>query len=228
VVGVAGGEFGIRGFISAYDAKTGAEAWRFYTIPGPGEPGHETWRGDDWKYGGASIWVTGSCDPELNLTYWGIGNPGPDWNPDQRPGDNLYSDSVVALDADTGKLKWHFQFTQPRTYLKSRGTNDVETRLLFFLYCRRPFLICETCLSFAVHLRRPRPAHPVFNSIEVRWSYGFSCQSALRRDRTNWKSERTRHPWRRPTEKPGSKTKLRRCASKSTRAISHQGTTSLL
>jgi alcohol dehydrogenase (cytochrome c) len=111
IVGVGGGEFGIRGFIAAYDAKTGKEAWRFNTIPGPGEPGHETWDEEDWKFGGASVWVTGSYDPDLNLTYWGIGNPGPDWNPHQRPGDNLYSDSVVALDPDTGKLKWHFQFT---------------------------------------------------------------------------------------------------------------------
>ena len=86
-------------------------SWRFYTIPAPGEPGTETWSGDAWKNGGGSIWVTGSYDPALNLTYWGIGNPGPDWNPAQRPGDNLYTDSVVALDADTGKLKWHFQFT---------------------------------------------------------------------------------------------------------------------
>ncbi|NKB97061.1 MAG: PQQ-dependent dehydrogenase, methanol/ethanol family [Pseudomonadales bacterium] len=111
IVGVGGGEYGIRGYIVAYDAKTGEEAWKFYTIPGPGEPGHETWEGDDWKYGGASVWVTGSIDPDLNLTYWGIGNPGPDWNAAQRPGDNLYSDSVVALDIDTGELKWHFQFT---------------------------------------------------------------------------------------------------------------------
>jgi alcohol dehydrogenase (cytochrome c) len=111
IVGVGGGEYGIRGYIAAYDAKSGKEAWRFYTIPGPGEPGHESWRGEDWKYGAASVWVTGSYDPDLNLTYWGIGNPGPDWNPAQRPGDNLYSDSVVALDADSGKLKWHFQFT---------------------------------------------------------------------------------------------------------------------
>jgi len=111
IVGVGGGEYGIRGFIAAFDAKTGKELWRFYTIPGPGEPGHDTWRGEDWKYGAASVWVTGSYDPDLNLTYWGIGNPGPDWNPSQRPGDNLYSDSVVALDLDTGKLKWHFQFT---------------------------------------------------------------------------------------------------------------------
>jgi alcohol dehydrogenase (cytochrome c) len=111
ITGVAGGEFGIRGFIAAYDAATGKEAWRFYTVPGPGEPGHETWAGDSWKTGGASIWVTGSYDPELNLTYWGVGNPGPDYYADKRAGDNLYSDSVVALDADTGKLKWHFQFT---------------------------------------------------------------------------------------------------------------------
>ncbi len=111
IVGTAGGEYGIRGFIAAYDAKTGKEAWRFYTIPGPGEPGHETWAGDSWKYGGGSVWVTGSYDPALNLTYWGIGNPGPDWNGDVRLGDNLYSDCVVALDADTGKLKWYYQFS---------------------------------------------------------------------------------------------------------------------
>jgi alcohol dehydrogenase (cytochrome c) len=111
IVGVGGGEFGIRGYIAAFDPKNGKELWRFNTIPEPGQPGHETWRGDDWKSGGGSVWVTGSYDPALNLTYWGIGNPGPDWNPDQRPGDNLYTDSVVALDADTGALKWHFQFT---------------------------------------------------------------------------------------------------------------------
>jgi len=111
IVGTAGGEFGIRGFIAAFDVRTGKEAWRFYTIPGPGEPGHETWAGDSWKTGGGSVWVTGSYDPELNLTYWGVGNPGPDWNGDSRKGDNLYSDSVVALDADTGKLKWYYQFS---------------------------------------------------------------------------------------------------------------------
>ena len=111
IVGTAGGEFGIRGFIAAFDAKTGKEVWRFHNIPEPGEPGHETWAGDSWKTGGGSVWVTGSYDPDLNLTYWGIGNPGPDWNGDNRKGDNLYTDSVVALDADTGKLKWHFQFS---------------------------------------------------------------------------------------------------------------------
>ncbi len=111
IVGTAGAEFGIRGFIAAYDVNTGNELWRFYTIPGKGEPGNETWAGDSWMHGGASVWVTGSYDPETNLTYWGVGNPGPDYNSDKRGGDNLYSDCVVALDADTGKLKWYFQFT---------------------------------------------------------------------------------------------------------------------
>src|SRR5215467_2566631 len=111
IIGTAGGEYGIRGFIAAYDAHTGQEAWRFYTIAGPGEPGHETWVGDSWQTGGGPVWMTGSYDPTLNLTYWGIGNPSPDWNGDVRPGDNLYSDSVVALDANTGKLKWYYQFT---------------------------------------------------------------------------------------------------------------------
>jgi alcohol dehydrogenase (cytochrome c) len=111
IVGTSGGEFGIRGFVAAFDAHTGKEAWRFYTIPGPGEPGHETWEGDSWSHGGGPAWVTGSYDPETNLTYWGVGNPGPDYNGDVRPGDNLYTNSVVALDADTGTLKWHYQFT---------------------------------------------------------------------------------------------------------------------
>jgi alcohol dehydrogenase (cytochrome c) len=111
IVGIAGGEFGIRGFLDAYDARTGKQCWRLWTIPGPGEPGHETWEGDSWKTGGAPTWVTGAYDPELNLLYWGTGNPGPDWNGDDREGDNLYSDSLLAIDPDTGKLKWHFQFT---------------------------------------------------------------------------------------------------------------------
>lgn len=111
IEGTAGGEFGIRGFIAAFDVNTGKEVWRFNTIPGPGEPGHETWAGDSWMHGAGSVWATGSYDPDTNLTFWGVGNPGPDWNGDGRKGDNLYSCSVVALDADTGKLKWYYQFS---------------------------------------------------------------------------------------------------------------------
>ena len=109
LVGPSGGERGIRGFVAAYDAESGEEVWRSHTIPGPGEPGNETWPGDTWRTGGASIWITGSFDPELNLTYWGTGNPGP-WIGDQRPGDNLYTNSVVAFDADTGELKSYHQY----------------------------------------------------------------------------------------------------------------------
>jgi alcohol dehydrogenase (cytochrome c) len=111
IIGTAGGDGAIRGFLAAYDAKTGKEVWRFYTTPGPGEPGNDTWSGESWKVGGAGIWTTGSYDPETNLTFWGTGNPNPTGNGPSRLGDNLYSDSVVALDADTGKLKWHYQFT---------------------------------------------------------------------------------------------------------------------
>jgi len=116
IIGVAGGEFGIRGFVAAFDVSNGSEVWRTYTVPGPGEPGHESWQGNSWEHGGGPVWLTGSYDPALNLTYWGTGNPGPDWNPAQRVGDNLYSDSVLALDADTGKLKWYFQFTPNDPY----------------------------------------------------------------------------------------------------------------
>jgi alcohol dehydrogenase (cytochrome c) len=111
IIGTSGGEAGIRGFLDAYDPKTGAKLWRFWTIPGPGEPGHETWGGESWRTGGGPTWLTGSYDPALNLLYWGIGNPGPDWNGDVRPGDNLYTCSIVAIDAATGTRKWHFQHT---------------------------------------------------------------------------------------------------------------------
>lgn len=109
IVGVAGGEYGIRGFIAAYDAHYGKLDWRFYTTAGPGDAGRDTWGGESWKHGGGSVWLTGSYDPETNLLIWGIGNAGPDYNGDVRPGDNLYTSTMVALDADTGKLKWHYQ-----------------------------------------------------------------------------------------------------------------------
>jgi alcohol dehydrogenase (cytochrome c) len=110
ICGISGGEYGIRGFLDAYDAKTGRRIWRFWTIPSPGERGHETWSGDSWKTGGGPTWVTGAYDAAQNLIIWGTGNPSPDWNGDSRMGDNLYTDSAIALDADTGKLKWYFQF----------------------------------------------------------------------------------------------------------------------
>jgi alcohol dehydrogenase (cytochrome c) len=109
LVGASGGERGIRGFVVAFDAESGEQAWKTYTIPGPGEVGHDTWPGDSWQTGGAPTWITGTYDSELNLTYWGTGNPGP-WTGDTRPGDNLYTTSVVAFDADTGEIRGHHQY----------------------------------------------------------------------------------------------------------------------
>src|SRR4030095_4436610 len=111
IVGMAGAEYGVRGFLDAYDAASGTRAWRFLAVPGHGEPRHETWSGDSWKRGGATTWVTGAYDPGTNLAYWGTGNPGPDFIGDVREGDKLYSDSLLAVDVDTGALRWHFQFT---------------------------------------------------------------------------------------------------------------------
>ena len=109
MVGVSGGERGIRGFVAALDARSGAEAWKAYSIPTPDQPGGDSWPGDSWRTGGAPVWLTGTFDPALNLTYWGTGNPGP-WMGDQRPGDNLYTNSVMALDADTGELRGYHQY----------------------------------------------------------------------------------------------------------------------
>lgn len=111
IMGSSGGEMGLRGFLDAYDPATGKRLWRFYTTAAPGEPGGGTWAGDSWKLGGGGTWLTGSFDPELNLLYWSIGNPAPSFNQLVRKGDNLFTDSVVALDPDTGKLKWWYQFT---------------------------------------------------------------------------------------------------------------------
>jgi len=116
ITGVAGGEYGIRGFIDAYDPYTGKRLWRTYTIPAPGEFGSDTWEGDSWKHGSAGTWLTGTYDPELNTLYWPIGNPGPDANGDVRRGDNLFSCSIVALDPETGRRKWHYQFTPNDTH----------------------------------------------------------------------------------------------------------------
>ena len=111
IVGISPGDRGLNGFLDAYDAETGKLIWRYYPIPKPGEPGNETWAGDSWQHAGGDTWLTGSYDPEQNLLIWGIGNPSPDFNGEVRAGDNLYTECVVALDLDTGKMKWYFQFT---------------------------------------------------------------------------------------------------------------------
>ncbi|GBD17019.1 Quinoprotein ethanol dehydrogenase [bacterium HR26] len=113
IVGSSGGEFGNRGHLDAFDIDTGEHVWRTYTVPKPGEPGSETWpaEGEPWARGGGNCWVTGTYDPELNLLYWGTGNPSPDFDGTVREGDNLYTDCVIAVDADTGKIRWHYQFT---------------------------------------------------------------------------------------------------------------------
>jgi alcohol dehydrogenase (cytochrome c) len=110
ITGISGAEFGTRGFIDGWDPATGKHLWRTHSIPSPDEPGGDTWKGDTWKLGGGSTWITGSYDPELNTIYWGIGNPGP-FNSAVRPGDNLYTCSVLAMDPKTGKIKWHYQFS---------------------------------------------------------------------------------------------------------------------
>lgn len=116
IVGISGGEMGIRGFLAAYDAADGHRLWRFDTVPGPGQPGHETWSGDSWKTGSGATWLTGSYDAQLHLLYWAVGNPGPDFDPAGRQGDNLYTCSVLALDPDTGHLVWYYQFSPHDTH----------------------------------------------------------------------------------------------------------------
>ncbi len=111
IVGTSGGDDGVRGFVAAYDAETGREAWRFWTIPAPGEFGSASWPGESYKLGGGTTWMPGTFDPELNTIFWGTSNPAPDFDGAPRPGDDLYTDCLLALDPDTGKLKWYFQFT---------------------------------------------------------------------------------------------------------------------
>lgn len=124
VVGVAGGDYPSRCFLDAYDAESGKRLWRFYTVPAAGEKGSETWTADSWERGGGATWMNGSYDPALNLIYWGTGNPYPDFDGDARRGDNLFTDSVIALNADTGKLTWHYQFT-PGDVWDYDGVNEM-------------------------------------------------------------------------------------------------------
>jgi alcohol dehydrogenase (cytochrome c) len=124
ITGVAGGDFGVRGFLDGWDPKTGQRLWRTYTVPAPGEPGSETWPDDDsWKHGGGATWITGSYDRELDLVYWGVGNPAP-LNPHQRPGDNLFTNSVIAIRPATGEIVWHYQFN-PNDPYDYDGVNEL-------------------------------------------------------------------------------------------------------
>ena len=116
LVGTSGGDDGVRGFLAAFDAQTGKEIWRFWTIPGPGEFGNESWPDDMYTHGGGTTWMPGTYDPQLNTLYWGTGNPSPDYDGSVRPGDDLYTSSLLALDPDTGKLKWYFQFSPHNLY----------------------------------------------------------------------------------------------------------------
>jgi alcohol dehydrogenase (cytochrome c) len=116
IVGTSGGDDGVRGFLAAFDAETGKEVWRFWTIPAPGEPGSESWPGEMYLRGGGTTWMPGTYDPELNTIYWGTSNPAPDFDGEPRPGDDLYTACVLALDPDTGKLKWYFQFVPHDLY----------------------------------------------------------------------------------------------------------------
>ncbi|MBV8525567.1 MAG: methanol/ethanol family PQQ-dependent dehydrogenase [Acetobacteraceae bacterium] len=125
MVGGSGGEFGIRGYVAAFDANDGKELWRTFTIPAPGEPGSDTWQGDDWKNGGGSVWLTGNYDPKRKIAYWGVGNAAP-WPGDAHPGDNLYTSSVIALDPDTGKIVGYHQYH----YNDSWDWDEVDPPLL--------------------------------------------------------------------------------------------------
>ena len=122
ITGIAGGEFGVKAFFDGWNPKTGEHLWRFYTIPEPTEPGGDTWQGDDWKRGGAPTWLIGSYDKELDIVYWGVGNAAP-FNATMHPGDNLYTESVIAIKPKTGELVWHFQFT-PNDSFDYDGVND--------------------------------------------------------------------------------------------------------
>jgi alcohol dehydrogenase (cytochrome c) len=126
LVGTSGGDSGVRGFVASYDGITGKLVWRLWTIPGPGEVGSSSWPGDSYLHGGGTTWMPGTYDPQLNTVYWGTGNAGPDYDGDVRPGDDLYTACVLAIDADTGKLKWHFQFTPHDLY----DYDGVETPVL--------------------------------------------------------------------------------------------------
>ena len=183
LVGTSGGDDGVRGFLAAFNADTGKEAWRFWTVPAPGQPGSETWpAGDIYLHGGGTAWMPGTYDPDLNLIYWGTGNPSPDFDGDAREGDNLYTASVLAINPDTGSLKWHFQFTPhdvndydaEETPVLVDTTFQGHRRRLLVQANRNGFIYVldratgqilagdaiRPAVELGVRHRRSRPAHP--------------------------------------------------------------------
>lgn len=194
LVGVGSGERPTRGFLAAYDASTGDELWRFYTIPGPGEPGNDTWDGESWKVGGAPIWNTGSFDADLNLTYWGVGNPSPSMDGSSREGDNLYSNSVVALDADTGELRWHYQFTPHDVWDWDSAHVPVLVDLQWKGRLRKVMLWANRSGLFYVLDRTNGEFLLGKPFVEVNWMTGFDEQGrpltvANWTDRERWRTE---------------------------------------
>jgi alcohol dehydrogenase (cytochrome c) len=163
LVGSSGAEYGVRGHIDGFEIATGRPLWRFYPVPKPAEPGGETWSGDAWARGGGTAWITGTYDPDLNLTYWGTGNPAPDFDSEARPGANLYTSSDVALDPDTGALRWHYQFT-PHDLWDYDGVNeniliDRDGRRLLAHFDKNGYLfVLDRTNGQLVHATRFAPA----------------------------------------------------------------------
>src|SRR6516162_5890098 len=177
--GASGGDGGVRDFVAALDAATGRLLWRKYTIPAPGEPGSETWKGNTnaWQTGGAAVWVTGTYDPDTNQTIWGTGNPVPMFDPFYRPGDNLYTNSVISWDPETGKMNWYFQYTpgdmwdydEVGTHILLDGSVDGQPRKLITHSARNGFLYTMERANGATVLARPYT--------EVNWTRGIDQKS---------------------------------------------------
>jgi alcohol dehydrogenase (cytochrome c) len=176
VVGVAGSLFGVRGQIAAYSARDGRLLWRFWTVPEPGEPGHETWTDASWRTGGAATWTVGSYDAALDLVLWGVGNPAPVFDGDLRKGDNLYSNSVVALDASSGRLRWHYQFTPNDEHDWDAAQQPVLTNVLWRGE-RRPAVLWANRNGFFYALDR-RSGEFLFarSFVKQTWNDGFDAK----------------------------------------------------